>query len=117
MTISLSSLNFEVANSFFVITWKSPSRVAQTDGSGSSLICKLDLDFAEFRSLINVQHRGCDKAGSLRLLAIRRCRPLDFDDRVGFLAEAFRTTPTVLWRRHPCSPNALPVKAFVANIA
>jgi hypothetical protein len=89
----------KVANSFFVITRKSPSRLAQIDGSGSGLICKLDfkLDFAEFRSLIqvNVQHRGCDKAGSLRLLAIRRCRPLDFDDRVGFLAEALRTTPTL----------------------
>ncbi len=58
-----------------------------------------------------------DKAGSLGLLAIRRCRPLDFDDRVGFLAEAFRTAPTVLWRRHPCLPNAFPVKAFVTNIA
>ncbi len=76
------------------------------------------MDFGEFRSLINVQHCGCDKAGSFRLLAIR-CRPLDFDDCVGFLAdsEAFRTTPTVLWRRHPCLPNAFPVKALVANVA
>ncbi len=74
------------------------------------------MDFGEFRSLINVQHRGCDKTGTFRLLAIR-CRPFDFDDRVGFLAEAFRTAPTVLWRRHPCLPNAFPVKALVANIA
>jgi hypothetical protein len=107
----------KVANSFFVVTRKSPSCIAQIDGSGSSLSCKLDLDFTEFRSLIDVQHRGCDKAGSLRLLAIRGGRPLDFDDRVGFLAEAFRTAPTVLWRRHPCLPNAFSMKAFVANIA
>jgi hypothetical protein len=107
----------EVANSFFVVTRKSPSSVAQIDGSGSSLSCKLDLDFAEFRSLINVQHRGCDKAGSLRLFAIRRGRPLDFDDHVGFFAEAFRTAPTVLWRRHPRLPNAFPVESFVAQIA
>jgi hypothetical protein len=75
------------------------------------------LDFAEFRSLIDVKHRGCDKAGSLRLLAIRRGRPLDFDDHVGFFAEAFRTAPTVLWRRHPRLPNAFPVESFVAQVA
>ncbi len=49
--------------------------------------------------------------------------PLDFDNlnlnRVGLLAEALGTAPTVIWRRHPCLANVFPVKAFklVALIA
>ena len=60
----------EVTDSFFAGTRKSPTSVAKIDGSGSGLICKLDLYLAELRSLIDVQHLSCDKARSFGLLTI-----------------------------------------------